>query len=81
MEGARFLALLLYFEGHVEGRGAIAPLKRDTLHLMYSRAPVTYICNFWNPYIEAVKRYWWKVSFTGAVNWSTMQEETSASDN
>ena len=28
MEGARFLALLLYFEG----RGAIAPLKRDALH-------------------------------------------------
>ena len=27
MEGARFLALLLYFEG----RGAIAPLKRDAL--------------------------------------------------
>ena len=31
MEGARFLALLLYFEGRVEGRGAIAPLKRDAL--------------------------------------------------
>ena len=34
MEGARFLALLLYFEGRVEGRGAIAPLKREAL-LMY----------------------------------------------
>ena len=32
MEGARFLALL-YFEGRVEGRGAIAPLKRDALLL------------------------------------------------
>ena len=31
MEGARFLALLLYFEGRVEGRGAIAPLKREAL--------------------------------------------------
>ena len=31
MEGAPFLALLLYFEGRVEGRGAIAPLKRDAL--------------------------------------------------
>ena len=31
MEGARFLALLLYFEGRVEGRGAIAPLKHDAL--------------------------------------------------
>ena len=30
MEGARFLALL-YFEGRVEGRGAIAPLKREAL--------------------------------------------------
>ena len=29
MEGARFLALLLYFEGRV----AIAPLKRDALHI------------------------------------------------
>ena len=33
MEGARFLALLLYFEGRVEGRGVIAPLKRDALHV------------------------------------------------
>ena len=33
MEGARFLALLLYFEGRVEGHGAIAPLKRDALHV------------------------------------------------
>ena len=33
MEGARFLALLLYFEGRVEGRGAIAPLKREALQL------------------------------------------------
>ena len=32
MEGARFLALLLYFEGRVEGRGAIAPLKREALY-------------------------------------------------
>ena len=31
MEGARFLALLLYFEGRVEGRGVIAPLKREAL--------------------------------------------------
>ena len=33
MEGARFLALLLYFEGRVEGRGVIAPLKRDALRM------------------------------------------------
>ena len=32
MEGARFLALLLYFEGRDEGRGAIAPLKREALN-------------------------------------------------
>ena len=33
MEGARFLALLLYFEG----RGAIAPLKREALVLCSAR--------------------------------------------
>ena len=33
MEGARLFALLLYFEGRVEGRGAIAPLKHDALVL------------------------------------------------
>ena len=32
MEGARFLALLLYFEG----RGAIAPLKREALKSYFS---------------------------------------------
>ena len=31
MEGARLLALLIYFEGRGEGRGAIAPLKREAL--------------------------------------------------
>ena len=40
MEGARFLALLLYFEGRVEGRGSIAPLKREAL-LLYS--PITWL--------------------------------------
>ena len=30
-KGRDFLALLLYFEGRVEGCGAIAPLKRDAL--------------------------------------------------
>ena len=40
MEGARFLALLLYFEGRVEGRVAIAPLKREALPSLaaYARA-------------------------------------------
>ena len=33
MEGARLLALLIYFEGRGEGRGAIAPLKREALVL------------------------------------------------
>ena len=42
MEGARFLALLLYFEGRVEGRGAIAPLKREALEYHdINRAPAT----------------------------------------
>ena len=35
MEGARFLALLLYFEG----RGAIAPLKREALLISSSANP------------------------------------------
>ena len=41
MEGARFLALLLYFEGRVEGRGAIAPLKRDAL--LFTNLPLLFI--------------------------------------
>ena len=41
MEGVRLLALLIYFEGRGEGRGAIAPLKREALQYRTSNVSTT----------------------------------------